>query len=131
MHTFRLELTNHLAATCEKMLNKWKYFCRQFFALQLIWLWTAESIMSLLTLFLFCDNLSPSNSYHESHFMNRMQSGDEIWNSHVRKKRYAVFPEGSTFTVSNCLLFHFSARSYTFSLQGKYDCRVKSKILIL
>lgn len=60
--------------------------------------------MSLLMLFLFCENLSSSISYHESHLINRMQSGDEIWNMHVRKKRYAVFPEGSTFTVST--FFH-------------------------
>ncbi|KAK7602837.1 hypothetical protein V9T40_006811 [Parthenolecanium corni] len=68
--------------------------------------------MSLLTLFLFCDNLSPSNSYHESHFMNRMQSGDEIWNSHVRKKRYAVFPEGSTFTVAICVTLKLLTPDY-------------------
>ncbi|XP_065222852.1 uncharacterized protein LOC135847312 [Planococcus citri] len=30
-------------------------------------------------------------------------SGDELWNEHVRKKRYAIFPEGSTFTVALCV----------------------------
>ena len=64
--------------------------------------------MFLLTLALFSQNLSSSSSTRygrndTNSLLSVYYASDEISSStHVRRKRYAIFPEGSTFTVSIC-----------------------------
>ncbi len=78
-------------------------------------------IMSPLALFFFFENLFFWNGsvlgYDDIDAVNKMHSAEELRNAHVRKKRYAVFPEGSTFTVSIRLRRFYSILNNTVGRQ--------------